>query len=363
MTVRHWRKAIWVSRLLVLALAAALASDAQGQANQQCDVSLVMRQPGTVPRHPVAFLARVDGDLQAGRYRKVLDRLIADFQGDPALPPGDPRRVALTTRLVTLRDAVGDSVDLALYTASGGRSPNVIIDIVPHPNEDDRFDIFPADDDRIVVTPATPEAERRAICWTAITAQHVVSRVRAPAIDRAVEIMRRTMRQWENYDAHGYSMYPWESFALALPGIRRCVETNLGPPVCAPILLHANAGMEVSRLGAASDAGWNDLRSRGGVLWDVIGMVWYTSDWRGYWGVAAIAFTSSEQSPAIGGAVHIGRGIEIGALFRGNDGTGPRRAAILSVDAYRVVAGLPAKFSAARSKLAEAVDKAGAGAP
>src|SRR5687767_7663 len=258
MTARNWRAAIWVSGLIAASAAAPWA--AQAQAGQQCASSTVLLQriddiPAELrPRHPIAFYDRIKPLLTDDRFADAVADLEQVFKENDDLGPTDPGRQAIERRLASLRRLFTFSVDRAAYTIRSntpGEEP-ALLDILPNPTTGN-FELFPEDADRIVVNDATPEEDRRAICWTVISAQRILADFRAPAIVEAVRIMERTRQEWQNYSGRGYSSYPWESLLFHVPPFRRCVETNLGPPTCAAILLHPNAGMELSRLGTPTD--------------------------------------------------------------------------------------------------------------
>ena len=291
-------------------------------------------------------------------YGAALDAIALQLGLWTGLPAGDARRVALERRLAVLRRSLprraGDELaELTVGDAEALRRSQVdrgAFEPIPLPSGD--YQLFAGTPDQVVLTDADAVPVRRALCWTAIAVADVMRQYGQPAVLHAARVMRRLEQEWTAYDERGYSMYPWEAIfnRLVAPG---CVARGWGPPRCHVTFLHPNVGYAVGARGTAAagdgtGSGAAGVRGRTAVAWDLLGLVRYTRGDGSYAGASLIALVTSDLPPAWGATWHFERGVQ-GGVAVGDDARRRRRAFVfVSLDAYRLVAGLPSSLAQRR---------------
>ncbi len=335
---------------LAVLLLFALTARAQPALRDDCDAQRVQAQDvGELPvewqpRHPNAIFARYAEDREAGQWRKVFQAEQARIEADTVLAA--PFRAPLLRQLGLLVAEVEgvalrpDSATL-VATAAGVGTTRFTIQKPSGVGFGEVYRLFPGTPDSLALTPATPPRARRAVCWAAIGLEKLLVAYGETARARAVETLDRLVAQWDAFNQHSYSMYPWELAANSL-GRRR---VSLAPPRRQLVLLHPSVSVGVAGWPPA-EAGRVDL-----LALEVAGLLAYNASRRDYRGASLLVTLPAAGGPGGGALVHLSRTIRAGYAFR-LAASDPLKSGtlVVSLDLYKALMGVPEKLRDLRTR-------------
>jgi hypothetical protein len=341
--------------VLALLLCAPIALGAQQPGAvplaQDCDPNSVEGlqpdPPMWVALHPSAVRTALK-DTREGRLVRALDGVRDAFDRTPARQTPEAAE-----RFIPQLDALRALLtEHALVTAPGAPVPNSFNpDVAP---EGDRVTLFPGFREReIVLTEATPADVRRGFCWAAISVSFIIDADARKYRDALLKRLDSAVEMWDNYTDEGYSQYPWELFVNGLGGRG---GGGIDPPRRQWILLHPTIGVSLSGSKASS------LRRLDVIPLEILGYLWYNERRTAYRGISLVSSFATDADPSVGPFLHVGRGVSVGATWRGwGDDTG-FGGVLFSADLYRALAGVPGDVQERVRELREALASNGGGA-
>ncbi len=356
-------------RLLVLAVALAAGAPARAQTPDQlvqrdCDVDVVSHlDPAALPApwsgaHPNVVRARFRDRLARGEWAAVSAELARDFRGSRTVPPG-PMRTTFQAELDSMASefrAVASSADFATLVRNADGVRQVRFHLARDVRDDSdawRFMIFDPPM-RIVLDAGTDADARRDLCWRAITAERLLILYGAPGRQRTAAALEALIGRWENYNHNGYSQYPWE---LVVNGLSRPAPADLAPPARQIVLLHPSFGVEVA-------GRWDQLQRLDVLAVEPLGLLWYNASRTSYVGVSALVTVPSTAGMGVGALVHLGRVARVGYVVRRAVAPGVHRNGVMmSIDAYRLAAGVPGQLRGVVERLRALKDEMTGPAP
>lgn len=194
----------------------------------------------------------------------------------------------------------------------------------------------------IVVGRDRPLAERRALCWPAMTLHQLLTvhgaRRRAETVQRLDALAAR----WDSYVRNSYSQLPWE---LAVNGWGR-PRTSLEPPRRQLVLFHPSVGVE------ANGTVLRELRRVDVAVLEALGLIFhYNDDYSRYLGLSAVATFAADRDVAVGAYAHLWfPQAKLGWLRRSDPDARRRSSVLVSVDVYDLLSGVPDRIRAARER-------------
>lgn len=166
-----------------------------------------------------------------------------------------------------------------------------------------------------------------AVAFRVLSVTHsAISKLKLPAIDRAIERLRAAQKRFDNLRRYGYLQYPWElaiDSALA-PRARyeacqtiegRCDgDDALDPDSVRAIFLHPGVGIAASGFG---DNGKPSADTAIALSLEAAGAVFYNASFEWYLGASAGAIVNDGdfRDPRLGLFVHVTRWVHAGYLM------------------------------------------------
>jgi hypothetical protein len=317
--------------LLVAAVAAPLG--AQDAVARDCAPEIVANLTAAelrewAGRHPDTVFAKLADDMRRNAWSAVLDTLARRFDeavgaaGTGALPSG--AQASIRAELDALAPLFAH-IEATPSVRSLGNAPAAHWQLIGDPDTP-RYDLFrgtPAR--RVTVDERTPQAGRRAVCWTALAVRRVLVFLNEPGRLVVVSRLEELENLWNNYARHGHSQLPWELWLNGKLGLRRGV---LEPPRLQLVVLHAAPALEVT--GRYPE--WNRVDA---VLLEIAGLVAYNDARTTYLATTGFASATSSLPVGWGPMLHVGRAVKVGYAFRERGSDGQRHnGLLLSADLF-----------------------------
>ncbi|MEM1055527.1 MAG: hypothetical protein AAGI52_08360 [Bacteroidota bacterium] len=291
--------------------------------------------------HPARVVGSLQDDIEAGRWGPVGAALADNFRRSARVR--GPARRSLQSHLDTLATELAE---VGLEAMMDGRG--VMRDRFAYDARDPvLFEFTPSE----IQTSGLDPAVRREVCWRALVADNVLIQFFGPARNNAASALRDAIALWDEFNETNYSLYPWEvavnQFLAGSQKIRSL--DDLTPPATQLVFLHPGVALEAGGFGAGLDS----LRRFDVLTLEPIGILWYNDERSSYMGVSAVVTIPTSGGPGIGGMVHFGRAVQVGAVVRG--GSGPERGAsiVLSTDVFKLIQRTPSAF---RERIADLRD-------
>jgi hypothetical protein len=293
--------------------------------------------------HPQFVLGRLAPIIGRGDYAEATDSVVAtalltlDFVSDTAILH------RYRTRLEVLRREFTILLSLP-YRAQAQHMANVIqptfFEPIPSPMRP-VYRIFAGTPDEIVVTASMPQAERRALCWPAITIRRLLTVFDAGRRDRTVSTLEALAERWDNYIKNSYSQFPWE---LALNG-RALSRSDYEPPEHQWIVAHPSIGVE------ANGTVLKELRRVDVAVLEALGLIFfYNHDRTRYLGISGVASFAGNRNVAVGPYGHLWfPQAKLGYLWRSDPDRRRRGSMLVSVDLYDFFDGIPERVREAKA--------------
>jgi len=338
-------------------LCAALSSStAQQPAAAECTSSAVAAMtasdlgPAWSAFAPDTLKVRFRPAREAGAWTEIADTLAmlfglaprpAGLVGPPAslaaLPPAERTMLAAEFDSLRAELAAGQRDSTARLN---GRitSKRFAVEVRPFPPPAVRL-FASAANPGLNVQPLPP-AETRSVCWLAIASTDLATFFGGAARASLAAALHRRAGRWDNF-FRGYSMTPIELFVNGY-----VPRPSLEPPPLQIVLAHLSAGQEMYKGGPLST---NSIRRKTVLVVEPIGFIRYFDNFAGYWGATwAVAYPDS-GGLATGPMLHFKNLGHVAYLWRARDAAGRRtNAAMISLDLYRFVAGIPERFKQAK---------------
>ena len=163
--------------------------------------------------------------------------------------------------------------------------------------------------------------QARALCWSALSVDQVLLRLRLGLEPNALARLARLNTSWANYRSYGYTQQPLELIVFR----RRAAAHDTLPRTNQWLLGHLSLGAEVR---------WRDSTTTVATsVVEVLGVLHYRGDFTQYFGASAIVGVPSGRRPGYGAMVHFARGLRGGVLFR-REARSWRWSPIVSTDLY-----------------------------
>jgi hypothetical protein len=312
---------------------------AECQADRVMTMNVASLEPHWQVAHPATLHAGLVSTLEAGNWVDAADVIIANWQSLADAAPAAASGL-MQSQLEAMRAelaAVQSNPDFEMLrgTATGVRQTRFqpVVDA-------GRAEFFLESGTGLTVEPGMSLEAVRALCWTAIAADHLLVLYGGDGRARTASALRAAVRAWDNFNGKGYSQFPWE---LAINGRRAKGDDWLLPPSRQLILLHPSVGIEV---------GGHDihhLRRRDVAIIEALGYLWYQGDRSLYYGVSALVSLPTSASIGGGALLHAGP-IKVGWVFRSSEAGGS--GALISLDVKQIFAGAPPELQAARDRVA-----------
>ena len=207
------------------------------------------------------------------------------------------------------------------------------------PNPGGSFVLFVGMPDSIVVAEATPDAKKRAVCFTAIEARDIISDYMLPSRVALASALNQRVDRWNNFHEEGYSLFIPELLVNSWFNLGR---PQLEPPSNQIIFLHPSVGVEAPvpfKTGVlGSDA----------MLLEGLGILHYNDDRTGYFGISAGTVFGQNERPGLAFVAHYGEFGHLGYVIRSKPSPGdPRRnTLIFSADLLKALNAIPGKWKA-----------------
>lgn len=326
-----------------LALLAPAGAAAQADIMRECQADVVWEQDFEALAHPWAVLhprasyARAMEELaRTGRWDAAADQLIRSFDllAEHATLADSARRIVrgqLEEMRADLRGRAGSAAGLANVGRFGSFLTPAAAEFT-----------FGGNDVVLDVTRDEPVETIRAVCWTAIAAEALLSFANRNARGAVLQGLHRAVAAWDAFNSAGYAQYPWEVLINPPPD-------GLMPPRWQVILMHPGVALELE--------GVRDLRTSrrlDTILIEPVGLLWYTEARTFYLGTSLVASMPGGESPGLGPMAHIGPFLKAGYVFRFDTAAEPDRdGLVLTVDLLQLVTGAPAAYERARNQAAE----------
>ncbi|MEP6495205.1 MAG: hypothetical protein ABJF01_21140 [bacterium] len=207
------------------------------------------------------------------------------------------------------------------------------------PNANGSFVLFVGMPDSIMVFDGMPDAEKRAVCFSAIEARDVISDYMLPARAALASALNARVDRWNNFHQEGYSLF--------VPELLLNSWVNLGRPALEPprnqiIFLHPSVGVEAPipfKTGVmGSDA----------MLLEGLGFIHYNDDRTGFFGLSAGSVFGQNERPGVAIIAHYGQFGHLGYVFRSKSSTDDsrRNTLIFSVDLLKAINAVPGSWKA-----------------
>ena len=329
--------------LLALLAIGVEAVGVEGQVNvaSECQADRVIEmdtrglEPGSSPVHPQALRGLVAERVDGGAWSDAAGVLIGVW-GTAADVVPEPQRSVMRGQLALMRDELASveastDFDAIRSTAAGVRLARFQPVIA-----DGRAEFFLESGTPLVIEPAMPQQVVRTLCWTAIAADDLLNRYGGDARARAVSALKSAVRAWDNFNAKGYSQFPWELFINGRGG------DDLAPPSRQIVLLHPSLGIELAGHTIES------LRRLDVLTLEPLGLLFYRDDRAFYFGISSVLSFPSDAGAGAGALLHLGPA-KFGYVFRSSDPGGS--GALLTLDLYQLLANAPAALRSARDRV------------
>jgi hypothetical protein len=165
-----------------------------------------------------------------------------------------------------------------------------------------------------------PEDQMKALCWSAMSIDAVLFRLKTPLELEALARLARLNTSWSNYRTYGYTRQPLELLLF-----RGSVRQSL-PRTFQPLVAHLSLGVELR--GRLKDS----LTTSDATVLE-LGGIWYYKNYTQYSGVSLIAAFASRNSMGYGAMIHAARSLRAGVLFH-RSGDKTRTGLVMSTDLY-----------------------------
>jgi hypothetical protein len=316
------------------------ASCEAGRVMQMSDADI--ETAGRLARyHPRAMIARVAPLLGRGAYAEALAAVVVDARAAlvaGAIPIADADRYR--SRLRT-----SDSAFAIAATLPRSAQARYVADVVKpadfflSQDANGNYPIFAGTDFQIVVTAAMTTEQQRALCWPTLAVERLLTLFGETNRAASVDALETLAMRWEKYVENSYSQLPWE---LALNGLIRG-RSGYEPPKSQLVLLHPSVGVE------ANGSVLKELRRVDVAVLEPIGYLRYNGDYTRYFGVSSALTFASNRNVAIGGYVHLWfPQAKIGYVVRSEQDRRRRSSALVSMDLYDFLSGVPDQLRSAR---------------
>jgi hypothetical protein len=197
------------------------------------------------------------------------------------------------------------------------------------------------------VTAQEPLETIRAVCWTAIPANSLLSFANRNARFTVLQGLDRAVAAWDAFNTTGYAQYPWELLLNRPKG-------GIMPPRWQFVVMHPSVGLEVAGVRDLSTA-----RRDNTILMEPLGVLWYTGSRRFYVGASALISLPSSESPAVGAMLHMGSFVKIGFALRGSvEGESRGDAVVMTADLLQLLTSAPAIYQKSRDQAASMLSAA-----
>lgn len=301
---------------------------------------------------PDSARTRLGPLVDGGDWPMAVDSLAAWFR---ATRTPDPAATAMLVRLDSLRTlfevlggttTVDEASDWSRLDFDHLLDFDVTLDVMAG-----RYTIFEDEPVEIAVDATDSAATQMALCWTAISAEDLIGRHQRPDLESVRDRIRHSLRLWETYNEAGRSQYPWE---LWLNGFRDD-PLQLEPRRWQAIALHPWIGFQLRGIDRASLNELGPITRTTVVPFDLLGILFYRDDFTRYWGVSAL-LTFGEDRTRGGLALHLSNGVSLGPTF---SEAGTPDAFLITLDFYKLLAGLPQQQAAVVDQLRDALAAGG----
>ncbi len=327
---------------LPLALCAGVADAQVPFSAQDCDYDAVVAhgpdayEGAWQDLHPTRVYDRVRPFVDQGEWGAVGAAFAQGFRLSETVPSGPAREVVqaeLDAFAAELRAVENEPERIARAQGVDGRRFDIDIDPIS-------FDVtlFPGTTGAVDLGALGAEA-RRDVCWRAMAARRVLVRYGEPGRQRAVSALTSMVTLWNRYNETSYSQYPWELWINGLASGPLRVETlaDLAPPRTQFVVLHPGVALEAAGFGE----GFGDLRRLDVLTFEPVGILRYNDARTSYLGVSALITVPADAGPGLGGLLHFGNRVQIGFVYRDAGDAGRGSGVVLSVDVFKVLAGVP----------------------
>lgn len=179
--------------------------------------------------------------------------------------------------------------------------------------------------DSVVVTTATSEGDRRAICWTALFARSIADAASAEARANTLKFVAARANRWDNYERVGYSLTPIELFINSYCGFCRA---ELEPPRVQIVAGHISPMYLVGR----------GSSSRPAIGIEAGGLLLYTSSRSAYFGASLLYAFPQDTTRHWGLMMHWSAVGQLGVVKEKSFfSKGAKSTIIVSADLYKVL--------------------------
>jgi hypothetical protein len=318
--------------------------------------SVIKNRPGDIgaewlPRVPDSVYAHMRGRSASDDWLFLVDSVRRDYDAETA-PIASADRSAFSHELMALRDEL--SAVLSLRDAADRRKNAVgVRQIRFRPSIDPNtgaVTLFTGTSNQIVLTSATDQSVRRALCYRAVALDRMLSAYGAPARLDAREKLDEAVSEWNAYGEKSYSQYPWE---LALNSAR-FDDKAIHPPRNQIILLHPAVSLELVPQPGGTDGGSSlkDLHRFTSVTIEPVGFISYKTGYEWYLGASLLVSAPQPELPLGAGAmIHLGEVGKLGYVFRSKRGDGRRRDGIvISADLLQLLTSMPKTWQENRDR-------------
>ena len=253
---------------------------------------------------------------EMGDTARAMFAALAPSSMDPAM------RQRMTALLDTLqKELIRTDTDLTFRTSEGPAANLMQID-EGDPGEPWRIGIGP---NVVEIAESTPEATRRAVCWTALLAGRIAVHGGQTARQEALRVLAARARRWSNFEQSGYSLTPLELFVNGLCGACR---PELEPPRTQIILAHMLPSFLVREGGG----------NRAALTIEGAGVLFYNSSRSSHWGGSLAFAFPTEEKGELGFVLHVSKLGQLGVTAPLSSFSAKNASLVLSADLYRYIA-------------------------
>lgn len=344
--------------LAIAMLVLAPSARAQTPVDEDCNYAVIQRLPWESldardrALYPDSAYARMAPRMVAGEWHLLADSIAWAVATDTTI--SDANRSIFTSQLGHLVEELEGitSSDAPERLRTLGRGPSQARFRISSGPGGDTYDLFAGDQEPIAVGEIRSRAERRALCWRALTLQRMLSAWGSPARRAAIDAMQQSAVRWDNFNERGYSQFPWE---LVLNSARFS-PTSQDPPKSQIVFLHPAVSME---LVAPSFDGNDFLRRMDAITIEPLGFLMYNGSRSFYAGLSSLVSLPSDGLVGVGAMAHAGAYGKVGVIFwraeREGDAEADDRRLVISADLYQAFTDAPARLRAAKARALERI--------